>query len=144
MVSRSLEKMMLIAIGLSTAVIVGIPVLMYAIDTITISTYLEDARIAAEEIHLATSVLDDGAYTIQSIVITIPPGFSVGVDNNTLIVTFNYGGQRTQTWTESYNHPLLFDYPLGTVSIRETYSVNLEMIDDVIHLSFIQVLPSTT
>ena len=142
MVSRSLEKMILIAIGLSTVVIIGVPVLMYAIDTITITTYLEDARIAAEEIHLAASVLDDGTYTTQTIVITIPPGFSVGVDNNTLIVRLSYGGQRTQTWTESYNHPLLLDVSLGIVSTRATYGVNLELIDDVIHLSFIQVVPS--
>jgi len=50
MVSRSLEKMMLIAVGLSTAVIIGVPVLLYAIDTMSYSTHLQTAQLAAGDI----------------------------------------------------------------------------------------------
>jgi hypothetical protein len=144
MVSRSLEKMMLIAIGLSTAVIIGVPVLMYAMDTITTTSNLEDAIYAADQIHDATRDLDDSVLTSQTIVIAVPPSFSVIADGSILTISYNPGGLDPQIWSESYNHPLSIDDQIIPHSTRTTYSVSYEMLDGVIHISFAQVVPMTS
>ncbi|MFW9927153.1 MAG: hypothetical protein ACFFDM_10355 [Candidatus Thorarchaeota archaeon] len=107
MVSRSLEKMMLIAIGLSTAVIVGVPVLMYAIDTITVTSYLENAQMAAEQIHNTTRQVDLGTITNATIQVHIPEGVTVSAVGFSLQILFDYQNAETQIWMEMYDHPIL-------------------------------------
>lgn len=98
---------MLIAIGLSTAVIVGVPVLMYAIDTITVTSYLEDAQTVAEQIHNTTRQIDLGTVDNATIQVQIPEGVTVSAVGSSLQILFDYQSSETQSWIETYDHPIL-------------------------------------
>jgi hypothetical protein len=131
--------MMLIAIGLSTAVIVGVPVLMYAIDTINTTSQLQEAQFAAEQIHNATRVVDDGVSNTTAINIWAKPGFSVTADGDTLTVSFSNDGATPTTWTWAYNHDIVIDNSISSHIIETLYSVEIVLVDDVIHISFLVV-----
>ena len=133
MVSRSLEKMMLIAIGLSTAVIVGVPILMYAIETIDTTNQLQEARLTAELIHNATRNVDTGISNSSTITIWIPKGAVVSAVGNTLTVSF---AEIDNSWTETYNHVISVDDPPFNPQDRLLYTVEVVMIGDVIHITF--------
>jgi len=139
MVSRSLEKMMLIAIGLSTAVIVGVPVLMYAIDTINTTSQLQEVSLTAEQIHNATRDVDNGFTYTNSISVWINPGVSVSADGNTLAVTYSPDGGLPQTWSATYNHAISIDQPILSHTNKVLYSMEIVMVDDSIHISFYEV-----
>lgn len=139
MVSRSLEKMMLIAIGLSTAVIVGVPVLMYAIDTINTTSQLQEAQLAAEQIHNATRNVDDGVSNTTTINIWVNPGVTVTANGNTLTVLFSNDGATPRSWAATYNHVISIDHPILTNSGKVQYTVEIVLVDDVIHISFFEV-----
>ena len=139
MVSRSLEKMMLIAIGLSTVVIVGVPVLMYAIDTISTTSQLQEVQLAAEQIHNATRNVDTGISNITSISIWIHPGFSVAANENTLVVTYSGEGTAPETWPASYNHDLVIDDPILASSTKVLYSMEVSLVGEVIHIVFLEI-----
>ncbi len=102
---------MLIAIGLSTAVMVGVPVLMYAIDTITTTSYLEDAQVVAAQIHATTKQVDNGTIPNVTIQVHIPAGITMNADGNTLTISFNYQGVEPQIWIETYVHPVTINPP---------------------------------
>ena len=139
MVSRSLEKMMLIAIGLSTAVIVGVPVLMYAMDTINTTSQLQEAQFAAELIHNATRVVDNGGSNTSAINIWAKPGFSVTAVGNTLTVSFSNDGANPITWSRAYNHDIVIDNSISSHLGETLYSVEIVLVDDIIHISFLAV-----
>ncbi len=130
MVSRSLEKMMLIAIGLSAAVIVGVPVLMYAIDTITTASYLEDAQMVAEQIHNTTRHVDIGTLSNATMQVYIPAGLTMSSQGNTLTILFNYQGVEPQTWIETYDHPVVISPPseVGTYLMHTTLDAGVILI----------------
>jgi ABC-type transport system involved in multi-copper enzyme maturation permease subunit len=106
MVSRSLEKMMLIAVGLSTAVIIGVPVLLYAINTMTYSTHLQDAQLAADGILHATGQLDTGELNTTTIRVHIPTGMSMVADGSSLTISVLINSQTT-SWSDSYSHQIV-------------------------------------
>jgi hypothetical protein len=139
MVSRSLEKMMLIAIGLSTAVIVGVPVLMYAIDTISTTSQLQEVLLAAEQIHNATRDVDDGVSNTTAITVWINPGVTVTAEGNTLTVFYSSEGAAPRSWAASYNHNLAIDYPISTTSATAPYTLEIVLVSDIIHISFFAV-----
>jgi hypothetical protein len=136
MVSRSLEKMMLIAIGLSTAVIVGVPVLMYAIDTINTTTQLQEAELAADHIHNATMIVDSGTTNATTINVWIRPGTTVTATGTTLTILYSEGVGSLQTWPATYNHEILIDDPLYAHQEVALFAVEIAMVDNVIHISF--------
>ncbi|MHA2117056.1 MAG: hypothetical protein ACXABN_10010 [Candidatus Thorarchaeota archaeon] len=136
MVSRSLEKMMLIAIGLSTAVIVGVPILMYSIDTINTTTHLQEAELAAEQIHNATMLVDSGSTNSTSITVWIRPGTTVTATGTTLTILYSEGVGSLQTWPATYNHDIVIDDPLNTHQAVTPYTVEVVIVDNVIHISF--------
>jgi len=139
MVSRSLEKMMLIAIGLSTAVIVGVPVLMYAIDTINTTSQLQEVLLAAEQIHNATRDVDNGVSNTTVISVWINPGVTVNADGNTLTVLYSSEGVAPRSWAVSYNHNIVIDYPITTTLVKAPYTMEIILVSDIIHISFIAV-----
>ncbi|MFW9963636.1 MAG: hypothetical protein ACFFCX_08735 [Candidatus Sifarchaeia archaeon] len=139
MVSRSLEKMILIAIGLSTVVIIGVPVLMYAIDTINTTTQLQEAVIVAEKIHNATRDLDTGLLNTTSITFWTNQGISVTASGKTLTVIFDNGVESSNIWSASYNHDIIIDEPLLSHTRRVLYSAEFCLVDDVIHITFLEV-----
>jgi len=139
MVSRSLEKMMLIAIGLSTVVIIGVPVLMYAIDTINTTSELQEAVLLAEKIHNATRDVDTGALNMTTITFWVNPGITVTASGNTLTVLFDNGGTTPNTWSASYNHEIIIDDTILPHNTRVPYSAEFTLIADVIHISFLEI-----
>ena len=139
MVSRSLEKMMLIAIGLSTAVIVGVPVLMYAIDTISTTSQLQEVQFASEQIHNATRDVDNGVSNTTAINIWAKPGFSVTANGNTLTVLFSNDGATPRTWSGTYNHDIVIDNSISSHLSETLYSMEIVLVVDVIHISFLAV-----
>ena len=137
--SRSLEKMILIAIGLSTVVIVGVPVLMYAIDTINTTSQLQEVQFAAEQIHNATMDVDNGTSNSTSVNVRIHQGVIVTANEKTLTVSFDNGGTTPQTWSVTYDHDISIDYAIQTHSYEVLYTMTAQMIGDVIHISFVEV-----
>ncbi|MBY8996424.1 MAG: hypothetical protein KGD60_01740 [Candidatus Thorarchaeota archaeon] len=139
MVSRSLEKMMLIAIGLSTAVIVGVPVLMYAMDTINTTSQLQEVHLAVEQIHNATRDVDNGVSNTTTITVWVNPGVTVTAVGNTLTVLFSNDGTVPRSWAATYNHDISIDHPILTTRIKEPYTVEIVLVDGIIHISFLAV-----
>jgi hypothetical protein len=132
--------MMLIAIGLSTAVIVGVPILMYAIDTLSSTSQLQEAQLAAEQIHNVTRSVDTGMSNTSSITIWINPGLSVTANGKIVIVAYNGEGTTTpKTWSASYIHDIVIDYPILTTNIRVLYSMEASLVGDIIHIAFLEV-----
>ncbi|NHI89452.1 MAG: hypothetical protein EAX87_08015 [Candidatus Thorarchaeota archaeon] len=130
---------MLIAIGLSTAVIVGVPILMYAINTLSLTSQLQEAQLAAEQIHNVTRNVDTGMSNTTSTTIWINPGLSVTANGNILIVAYNEEGAAPKTWSASYNHDIVIDHSILTASIRVLYSMEASLVGEVIHIAFLEV-----
>ena len=131
MVSRSLEKMLLIAVGLSTAVIIGVPVLLYAIDTMSYSTHLQDAHLAADGIFDATEQLDTGELNTTTIRVHIPTGMSMIADGSTLTLSVLINGQTT-SWSDSYTHQIVINPPTEAGN----YDMEFTMTSNVIHITY--------
>ena len=131
MVSRSLEKMMLIAVGLSTAVIIGVPVLLYAIDTMSYSTHLQSAQLAADSIFNATEQLDTGASDNLTIRVHIPTGILMVADGSALTISVLINGQTT-SWSDSYNHQIIINPPTEA----GIYDMEFTLVSDVIHITY--------
>ena len=128
---------MLIAIGLSTAVIVGVPVLMYAIDTINTTSELQVVQFAADKIHNATMAVDSGTTNTTTINVLINPGVTVTSAGNTLTVLYNKDGEAPRTWSESYIHEISVDEPIIPHGNTVPFAIEIVMVDNVIHISFI-------
>jgi hypothetical protein len=139
MVSRSLEKMMLIAIGLSTAVIVGVPVLMYAIETLNTTTELQEVQMAAEQIHNGTMIVDGGVTNSTTFNVWINQGVTVSATGHSLTVLHSPETGSPTTWTQSYLHDVVIAVPLETHRSTTLYTVEIDMIDGIIYISFYAV-----
>jgi len=113
MVSRSLEKMLLIAIGLTTVVMVGVPVLLYTMNIITNASQLETAQEFADELHNATGRVDVGQTNHTSMQISVPQFVTVSASGNTLTIIYAKEGLDTFTWSNTYTHPISLDTPPG-------------------------------
>ncbi len=123
--------MMLIAVGLSTAVIIGVPVLLYAIDTMSYSTHLQDAHLAADNILHATEQLDTAELNTTTIRVHIPTGMSMVVDGSTLTISVLINSQTT-SWSDSYTHQIVINPPTEA----GTYDMEFTMISNVIHITY--------
>jgi hypothetical protein len=130
--------MMLIAIGLSTAVIVGVPVLMYAIDTINTTSQLQEVQLAAEQIHNATRDVDNGITNSTTVDVWIHPGVTVTASANTLTVTYDNSETAPQTWSVTYNHDISIDVNIPERSYEAEYRMGVQMIGNIIHITFVE------
>ncbi|MHA1883253.1 MAG: hypothetical protein ACTSUO_09440 [Candidatus Thorarchaeota archaeon] len=106
MVSRSLEKMLLIAVGLTMCVMVGVPVLLVSMDAISNASQLESAQSFANTVHNITSEVDTGQTNDTSIEIRVPEGVSIRAEGSQLIVEYEKVGTEPVSWDESYTHTL--------------------------------------
>ncbi|MEE8182101.1 MAG: hypothetical protein V3T87_02180 [Candidatus Thorarchaeota archaeon] len=131
MVSRSLEKLMLIAIGLTTVVLVGIPILLFAVDTLGTATQLEMAQNFSERVHNETQRVDTGTNNTL-IEISVPTGVTVTVEGSTLTVSFQSSGGQITEWEESYSHPIILQAP----SSSGPHLMQIAMIAGIIELTF--------
>ncbi|MFX0053847.1 MAG: hypothetical protein ACFFAX_11695 [Promethearchaeota archaeon] len=135
MVSRSLEKMILIAIGLSTAVIIGVPVLLYTIDTLGNASQLEMAEQFADRLHNLTELVDNGTMNSTSVEINLPEGVSITSNGGILTVAFERLGAPSQYWDETYGHSIVLQAP----SEPGAYYLVIQLIGSEIHISFMPV-----
>ncbi len=134
MVSRSLEKLMLIAIGLTTVVLVGIPILLFAIDTLGNATQLEIAQNFSERVHNETQLVDTG--TNNTIIeINIPTGVTVSAEGSTLTVSFQSSGGLITAWEEGYNHTISLQAP----SRSGPHMMHIAMVAGIIELTFTEL-----
>jgi hypothetical protein len=131
MVSRSLEKMMLIAVGLSTAVIIGVPVLLYAINTISYSTHLQDVQVAAQDIFAAANRVDSGEQDNVTIQVHIPTGVTMIANGNMLTISVFIDNQQS-VWSETFTHQISINPPTEAGNYHMTFT----MISDVMYITY--------
>ena len=125
---------MLIAIGLTTVVLVGIPILLFAVDTLGTATQLEMAHSFSERVHNETQLVDTGANNTL-IDINIPTGVTVTAEGSTLTVSFQSSGGQITTWEESYNHPITLQASSGS----GPHLMQIAMIAGIIELTFTEL-----
>lgn len=138
MVSRSLEKMMLIAVGLTAVVIVGVPVLLYSINTLNATTRLALANEAASELLNATDLVDSGAVNSTTVYIQVPTGVTIVAEGNTLTVTFTAPDGSPTVWTDTFSHAIDMD----PVTHAGYFMVEIEMIAGAIVIDVAEIVPS--
>ncbi|MHA1770796.1 MAG: hypothetical protein ACTSYL_09965 [Candidatus Thorarchaeota archaeon] len=135
MVSRSLEKMMLIAVGLTTVVLVGVPVLLYSINTLHAVSQYEQAQLFAQQLHNATAKVD-GLYTeSMSLELVLPADVEVSANGQTLTVSYTAQDGTIQTWPVTYNHTIDLTPPDSS----DTYLVAISLQNDVLKIIFTAV-----
>jgi len=125
---------MLIAIGLTTVVLVGIPILLFAVDTLGTATQLEMAQNFSERVHNETQLVDTGANNTL-IEISVPTGVTVTAEGSTLTVSFQSSGGQITEWEESYNHPLVLQAP----SSSGPHLMQIAMNAGIIELTFTEL-----
>ncbi len=132
MVSRSLEKMILIAVGLTTAVMIGVPVLLFAINTLNSATEYEMANLFSEKVHEAVTRVDNGSLAEVHFDLAVPDGIELTSIGNTLSISYRneYGIQGV--WTEEYSHDILVESPPET----GYQSVTIRIADEILVISF--------
>ena len=124
--------MILIAVGLTTAVIVGIPVLMFAIDTLSATSQLEVATEFAERVHNSTALVDTEETSEVLTQINVPVGVTVTAEGTTLTISLEQGGSVVQTWSETYNHTISLTAPQQT----GPHIMRITIVDESIRVSF--------
>jgi hypothetical protein len=132
MVSRTLEKMLLIAFGLSTAIIVGVPILMVAIQALQGSSQIELARAFAEQTHELVQSVDTGEAQDLSIHVEIPNCATINVTGSFIGIYCHIDGELVESWEETYTHDIEFSGPVGSGS----YTIQARMVAEKIELSF--------
>ncbi|MHA2600740.1 MAG: hypothetical protein AM324_001240 [Candidatus Thorarchaeota archaeon SMTZ1-83] len=136
MVSRSLEKMLLVAIGLSTAVLIGVPVLMYAMDTLGTASQLERASLFADRVHNVTGSVNDGLANNIAIEIHVPDGIVIASVGTTLTIMFEMEGLETRTWSVAYDHSIVLVGP----SDSGPYIMHVQLDSGTIEIAFSSVI----
>mgnify|MGYP001242942796 CR=1 FL=1 len=124
--------MILVAVGLTTAVMVGVPVLLFAINTLNNATEYESAKLFSERIHEAVMRVDNGSAQQLTLQLTVPDGTELTSNGNTLTVTYQNEYGSSGVWTEEYSHSVLIESPPDVVYQITT----IRMIDEVLVISF--------
>jgi uncharacterized protein (UPF0333 family) len=132
MVSRSLEKMMLIAVGLSTAVVVGVPVLLYAIDRVNAASEFELADTFALQLQNATLRVDSGYVENVTSQTYIPDGVTVSAAGNTLTIRYQRDTLLPSEWTANCNHHIVI---VSAPASAGTYKMTVEMVSGTIEIT---------
>lgn len=106
--------MLLIAIGLTMCVMVGVPVLLVSMDAISNASQFESAQSFAYTVHNITSQVDTGQTNDTSIEIRVPEGVNIRVESSQLIIEYQKEGTEPVSWDVSYTHTLDVDPPTTT------------------------------
>ncbi len=114
------------------AVTFGIPVLLFAIDTIQSTTQLEIAHTFAERVHNATAMVDTGMSEDLEFQITVPLGVTVTANSHTLTITYTRSTTSSETWSREYIHSIDLIAPEGPGG----YTLRVRLIEDSIELVF--------
>jgi len=124
----------LIAIGLTTVVLVGIPILLFAVDTLGNATQLELAHNFSERVHNETHLVDTGANN-TIIEINVPTGVTVSAEESTLTVSFQNEGGLITNWEVGYNHMISLQAPSGP----GPHLMHIAMVAGIIELTFTEL-----
>lgn len=127
---------MLIAIGLTTVVIIGVPVLMYTMDTLSKVSQLEAAQSFADKLHNYTTRVDMGLQEDVVIEIVVPGYIDISASGNTLSIAYVKDGTQEAIWSESYLHAVLVIPPQET----GIHMMSITLVADVIEIAFSRVL----
>jgi hypothetical protein len=114
------------------AVMVGVPVLQYAMNTINAASDFELARDFAERIHNSTSRVDMGEVTEIHVQIVVPIGTGLNSSGHTLNIVYQAGGSDPVTWSEDYAHEIELIGPSGSGICTLSISIS----DSVLHIEF--------
>ncbi len=133
MVSRSLEKMLLIAVGLTSVVLVGVPVLFHTLNTISSASNLTMAKDFADRVHNATARVDSGITESVSIEIFVPDFVSITVSNDSMTIVYEPTDGRSNEWTREYSHELVLIAPNDSGS----HLLSIDLFGNKIHIEFI-------
>jgi len=132
MVSRSLEKMLLIAVGLTSVVIVGVPVLFHTLNTISAVSDLTMANDFADRVHNATASVDSGTTESVTIEIPVPDYVSITISNDSMTILYEATDGSAKEWTREYSHELVLIAP----SDSGPNILSIDLIGNKIHLEF--------
>ena len=132
MVSRSLEKMLLIAVGLTSVVIVGVPVLFHTLNTISAASNLSMANDFADRVHNATGRVDSGSTESVSIEILVPDYVSVTVSNDSMTILYESTDGSVREWTRGYSHELVLTPPNNSGS----HLLSIGLVEEKIYVEF--------
>jgi hypothetical protein len=139
MVSRSLEKMMLVAVGLTTAVLVGAPVLLYAVVTMDSAAQVRQAETLADMIHNATAKVDTGSTSEITIEVVVPKYTNVTASGTTLTVTYRRENTEPIIWYETYIHNIVM--VAGPSLAPNAFFVQVRLVADTIEMTFSYASP---
>ncbi len=136
MVSRSLEKMTLIAVSLMAAVSVSVPILMYSIEFLSAASAIERAELFAETLHNVTGRIDNGTGDSFLMQVYVPSGTTIEAEEFVLTVQYipPYGGE-VIVWSRTYSHALNVDSPPQGEGL---YQLHVHMNNGTIEISFLQ------
>jgi len=134
MVSRSLEKMMLVAVGLTTAVLVGTPVLLYAVVTMDMAAQVGQAETLADTMHNATGKVDTGNTSEIIVEVVVPKYTNVTALGTTLTVTFRRENTEPIIWSETYSHNIVMQ--AGPSFTPGAFFVRIRLVADTIEIRF--------
>ena len=133
MVSRSLEKMMLIAVGLSAAVIVGVPVLMFSINLVNSTSSYQAAQNFADKMFSYVDAVDAQNATVVEETIIVPLNVTMNSAFKRLDIVYHAADQAPVGWTEYYEHEI----DLLPPSTTGQQMVRVEMYNNTIQIRFI-------
>lgn len=127
--------MMLIAIGLTTAVVVGVPVVLFAMDTIGRTLGTEAADAFAKVVYNQTALVDEGHINQSAVEVDVPADVVVSAHASELTISFMQEETVVASWSETYIHDIELVSPHGP----GVYHLTIEIVEDVLEIAFIAV-----
>lgn len=125
---------MLVAVGLTTAVLVGAPVLLYAIVTMDSAAQVRQAETLADTIHNATGKVDTGNASEVTFEVVVPKYTNVTALGNTLTVVYRRENTEPIIWSETYGHNIVM--LAGPSFAPGAFYVQVKHVADVIEIRF--------
>lgn len=129
---------MLIAIGLTTVVMVAVPILLYSVDIMLAGSRYEDANHFAQTVHSLVADVDSGNSTSASVEVVVPRDITVSADATHLSIKYLPEGEEATIWTETYNHTILLTPP----TTMGTYLLTIDIKNDLLVITFESLLKS--
>ncbi len=123
---------MLIAIGLSTVVIIGVPVLIFTMDTLSNASQLEAAQTFAQRLHNYTGRVDTGSQENIAVEMTVPSYVELRTSGNTLTIAFVKEGVQEAIWSETYSRNIVLIPP----DEPGIYTLTISLSGDDIQIAF--------
>ncbi|NHI82974.1 MAG: hypothetical protein EAX81_01535 [Candidatus Thorarchaeota archaeon] len=120
------------ALGLTTVVIIGVPALMFAVNTLGNITDLERAEAFATGLINETRLVDIGTTNKTELAVLIPEYVTISASESTLTITFTKEGIPETQWKDTFLHPVSL---LGSTSAGQ-YSMTISLVAGTIEIVF--------